>query len=103
MSNAKIRKWPYLGFESIKCKNKVTLFSETFKVEEKKVFIFFSFLAHGSRYSYFFSFYKLGSLLKKSRKCVYLGPGAKNQKNKSTFFSQTFKVEEKKVSLFFSF
>ena len=31
----------------------------------------------------------------------YLSPGASNPKNKGTFFSSKFKVEEKKVPLFF--
>ena len=35
------------------------------------------------------------------RKKLYLGPWAKNQKNKGTLLSQTLKVEEKKVPLFF--
>ena len=33
----------------------------------------------------------------------YLENGATKRKNKSTFFSRTFKVEESKVPLFFSF
>ena len=37
------------------------------------------------------------------RKGLYLGPWAKNQKNKGTLLSQTLKVEEKKVTLFFLF
>ena len=37
------------------------------------------------------------------RKWLYLGLWAKNQKTKGTFFSQTFKVEEEKVPLFFWF
>ena len=36
-------------------------------------------------------------------KWLYLSPEAENEKNKGTFFSSTFKVEEKKVPLFFSF
>ena len=32
---------------------------------------------------------------------LYLSPEATNAKNKGTFFSSTFKVEEKKVPLFF--
>ena len=38
----------------------------------------------------------------KLRKRPYLGPGAKNEENKPTFFSQTFEVGEKKVGLFYS-
>ena len=37
------------------------------------------------------------------RKGLYLSPLAKNQKNKGTLLSQTLKVEEKKVPLFFLF
>ena len=39
----------------------------------------------------------------KGRKCQYLGPWAMNQKTKDTLLSQTLKVEEKKMSLFFLF
>ena len=49
----KIRKWPYLGLESIKCKNKVTLLSQTLKVGEKKVPLFFCFAASFPRYGHF--------------------------------------------------
>ena len=35
------------------------------------------------------------------RKGLYLGLWAKNQKNKGTLLSQTFKVEESNVALFF--
>ena len=34
-------------------------------------------------------------------KLPYLNPWAKNQKNKGTFFSSTFKVQESKVPLLF--
>ena len=37
------------------------------------------------------------------KKCPYLSPWAENEKNKDTLFSQTFKIEENKVALFFSF
>ena len=50
-----------------------------------------------------FQFLQTRFSIQKSRKCVYLGPGAKNQKNKGTLSSQTFKVEEKKVLLYSSF
>ena len=49
----KIRKWPYLGLESTKCKNKVTLLSRTLKVEEKKVPLVFCFVASFPRYGHF--------------------------------------------------
>ena len=37
------------------------------------------------------------------KKCPYLSPWAENEKNKDTLLSQTFKIEENKVALFFSF
>ena len=37
------------------------------------------------------------------KKCPYLSPWAENEKNKDTLFSQTFKIEENKVMLFFHF
>ena len=46
----KIRKWPYLGSESIKSKNKVTLLSLTLKVGENKVPLFFLLVAPFLRY-----------------------------------------------------
>ena len=39
----------------------------------------------------------------KLRKQLYLGHGASNIKNKTTFFSPILKVEEKKVVLLFQF
>ena len=42
-------------------------------------------------------------LPKHMSKGLYLGPWAKNQKNKGTLLAQTLKVEEKKVTLFFYF
>ena len=44
-----------------------------------------------------------GHIYLKLRKRPYLGPGTKNEENKPTFFSQTSKVGEKKVGLFYSF
>ena len=38
---SKTTKWPYLSREAENNKNKVTFFSRTFKVEEKKVVLFF--------------------------------------------------------------
>ena len=49
----KIKKWPYLGLESIKCKNKVTLLSQTSKVGEKKVPLFFRFTTPFLRFGHF--------------------------------------------------
>ena len=42
-------------------------------------------------------------LPKNMSKGVYLAPWARNQKNIVTLLSQTLKVEEKKVTLFFLF
>ena len=39
--------------------------------------------------------------LVKSTNCQYLGLEAKNEKSKTTLFSQTFEVPESKVPLFF--
>ena len=51
-----------------------------------------------------FGNFTLGSLeTEKTRKWPYLSLWVKNQKNKGTFFSPTFKVREKKVGLFFQF
>ena len=41
--------------------------------------------------------------LLKSKNRQYLGLEAKNDKSKTTLYSQTFKVRENKVSLFFHF
>ena len=86
-------------------KTKVTLLSQTLKVEEKKVSLFFWFVTQELRYGHFI-FWTLVSevrIIVKGRKCQYLGPWAINKKTKDTLLSQTLKVEEKKVSLFFSF
>ena len=48
-----MRKWPYLSPEATNLKNKGTLFSSTLKVEEKKVSLFFGFVASGQRYGHF--------------------------------------------------
>ena len=37
----------------------------------------------------------------KPKKWPYLGSGAKNEKNKGTLFSRTFKVRENKVTSFY--
>ena len=99
----KIRKCPYLGLESIKCKNKVTLISQTLKVEEKKVPLFFWSVAQEPRYSHFI-FRSSGSgvcSIIEGRRCQYLTPGPWIKKPKITFFSSTFKVWESKVSYVF--
>ena len=95
--------WPHFSPEVLKSKNKGTFFSSTLKVEEKKVSLFFGLEAPGLRYGNFLIFMitKTQSRTKKMRKWPYLSPGASNPKNKGTFFSSKFKVEEKKVPLFF--
>ena len=49
----KKEKWPYISSEASNLKNKGTLFSSTLKVEEKKVPLFFGFMAYGLRYRHF--------------------------------------------------
>jgi hypothetical protein len=99
------KQWPYLIPWASNEKNKDTFFSLTFKVGEKKVPLVFWFEAQGLRYGHFLifttSFHKRAIV--ESRKWPYLSPWASNQKNKGTFFSLTFKVREKKVSLVFWF
>merc|ERR1711895_80026 len=84
-------------------KNKGTFFSSTLNFEEMKVPFFFGLEAPGLRYGLFliFRITKTQCRTKKMRKWPYLSPGASNSKNKGTFFSSKFKVEEKKVPLFF--
>ena len=48
-----MRKWPYLDPEAPNLKNKGTFFSVTFKVEEKKVPLFFRLVTSGLRYGHF--------------------------------------------------
>ena len=100
-----MRKWPYLSSWAKNNKTKVTLLSQTLKVEEFKVSLFFLFLAQEPRYWQFLPLTIARTLhpelLKK--KCFYLGSWAKHRKSKDTLLSQTLKVEEKKVSLVFLF
>ena len=95
-------------------KTKVSLLSQTLKVEEKKVSLFFLFVTQELRYGHFIFWTSVSEvhiivkgsevhIIVKGRKCQYLGPWAINKKTKDTLLSQTLKVEEKKVSLFFSF
>ena len=49
----KMRKWPYLGTGAKNEENKPTFFSQTFEVGEKKVGLFYSFLAPVPRYGHF--------------------------------------------------
>ena len=100
-----MRKWPYLSSWVMNKKTKVTLLSQTLKVEEKKVSLFFWFVTQELRYGHFI-FWTLVSevrIIVKGRKCQYLGPWAINKKTKDTLLSQTLKVEKKKVSLSFWF
>ena len=50
------RKWRYLCPWALNKKNKTTLFSTTFKVEENKVVLFFSLGAQGQSYGHFLNF-----------------------------------------------
>ena len=94
-----MRKWPYLDPEAPNLKNKGTFFSVTLKVEEKKVPLFFRLEAQGLIYGHFSFFLVLLQVdtIIKMTKWLYLSPEALNLKNKDTFFSSTFKVEENKV------
>ena len=51
-----MRKCPYLAHFGLKWKNKTTLFCQTFKVEEKKVVLFFNFELNQARYGHFLVF-----------------------------------------------
>ena len=100
-----MRKWPYLSSWVRIKKTKVTLLSQTLKVEEKKVSLFFWFVTQELRNGHFIFWTSVSEvrIIVKGRKCQYLCPWAINKKTKDTLLSQTLKVEEKKVSLFFSF
>ena len=101
----KSTKWPYLAHFSSKWKNKTTFFSSNFKVEEKKVVLFFHFELKRARYGHFLNF-KIFVLKVKSwetLKWPYLTHFSLKWKNKNTFLSSTLKFEEKKVVLFFHF
>ena len=99
-----MRKWPYLSPRAKIEKTKGTLFSSTFKVWENKVPLVFEILAQVLRYSHFLNFKTAPCWCgwQKMRKWLYLSPWAKIEKTKGSLFSQTLKVEENKVSLFFS-
>ena len=56
MRNLKTRKCPYIAHFGLKWKNKTTLFCQTFKVEEKKVVLFFNFELNQARYGHFLVF-----------------------------------------------
>jgi len=98
-------KWPYLAHCSSNWKNKTTLFYLTLKVEEKKVVLIFHFKLKWARYGHFYvsHFFTFKTKILKSRKWPYLAHFSSKWKNKTTLFSLTFKVEEKKVVLFFHF
>ena len=51
-----MRKCPYIAHFGLKWKNKTTLFCQTFKVEEKKVVLFFNFELNQARYGHFLVF-----------------------------------------------
>ena len=102
---SKMKKWPYLTQFSSKCKNKPTLFSPTFKIEEKKVVLLFCFELNWARYGHFhFQWFLAFQIqISKMKKWPYLAQFSSKQKNKTTFFSSTLKVGEEKVVLFFHF
>ena len=54
MRNLKTRKCPYIDHFGLKWKNKTTLFCHTFKVEEKKVDLFFHLKRKQARYKHFY-------------------------------------------------
>ena len=87
-----MRKWSYLSSWATNHKTKDTLLSQTLKVEEKKVSLFFWFVAQEPRYGHFI-FWRSGSEVRsifKGSKGQYLGPWATNKKTKDTLLSQTF-------------
>ena len=93
-------KWPYLGSWAKNKKNKDTFFSSTFKVCLISVL-----MAQRPRYWHFLPLTMVHTSLPELQyiKWQYLGPWAMNKKTKDTLLSQTLKVEENKVSLFFWF
>merc|ERR1712030_94388 len=83
-------------------KNKGTLLSSTFKVEEKKVPLFFWIWDLWAEIWPFCHFYESDDLepnQEKEKRVIYLPRGLQSKK-KGTLLSSTFKVEEKKVPLF---
>ena len=97
------RKCQHLGSWAKHEKNKDTLFSQTFKIEERKVSLDFLFLAQEPRYDHFF-FRSSGCKVRvivRGRIANISAPGPKIKKSKDTLLSQTLKDEEKKVSLVF--
>ena len=103
--NQKSRKWLYLAHFSPKWKNKTTFFSSTLKVREKKVVLVFHFEQKWPSYGHFHVSQHMISETKnqKSRKWPYLAHFSSKWKNKTTLFSSTLKVGEKKVVSFFHF
>ena len=75
-------------------KTKDTLLSQTLKVEEKKVSLFFSIMAQGPRYWHFLPLTMVRTSLPKFQEIEwpFFGSWASNQKNEDSFFSSTFKV-----------
>ena len=98
-----MRKWLYLSPWAKIEKTKGSLFSQTLKVEENKVSLFFSIFAQELRFSLFLLFCQprqQGAILE-FRKWLYLSPRVKIEKTKGPLLSQTLKVEENKVPLVF--
>ena len=90
-----------MGHES---KTKGTLLSQTLKVEEKKMSLFFLFVAQEPRYGHFiFLSQEVKEVPSSRRENGYMLAPGPWIKNKDTLFAQTFKVGEKKVSLFYWF
>ena len=105
ITQLKMTKTAYLSSRAINQKNKNTLPSSTFKDGEGKVPLLFSYLAQELRYSHFLIF-KRSFQLKGGiyiKKLLQLGFQSKSKKSKGTLLSSTFKVEEGKVPLLFSY
>ena len=85
-------KWPYLSHMALKPKSGGTFFSSTLKVGEKKVPLFFRFMACGLRYCNFIILLILPiwSQTNKMRNWRYLSPEATNLKKKGTLCSSTW-------------
>ena len=100
----KRRKRLYLSSWAKIEQTKDTLFSSTLKVWKNKEPFVFSILAQGLRYSHCLIFCQprqQGAILE-FRRWLYLCPRVKIEKTKVPLLSQILKVEENKVSLFFS-
>ena len=97
-----MRKWPYLSSCIMNQKTKVTLLSQTLKVEEKKAFLFFLFVTQELRYGHFIFWTSVSEvrIIVKGRKCQYLGHWA-IKKLRTHSFLQLLKFEKAKYPHFF--